>query len=106
MIGIVISGASSAAGRCCSIPVLKLGLAVYNLLLLGCGGCLVGVACWSLATKHVHIALLSSPAYQSVAYTLLIAGLLSLLGGVLGCLALAREDRCTLITVSLDVNLY
>uniref|UniRef100_A0A2P2IBX6 Tetraspanin n=1 Tax=Hirondellea gigas TaxID=1518452 RepID=A0A2P2IBX6_9CRUS len=84
--------------HCCSIPVLKLGLAVYNILLLGCGGCLVGASVWSLVSKQDHVAVLSSLAYQSVSWTLLLAGVLSLFAAVLGCVALAREDRCSLVT--------
>ena len=60
---------------------------------------MVGVACWSLAHRNGYSVLLSSPAYQAVGVMLLVAGVLSLLGGVLGCVALGREDRCSLVMV-------
>ncbi|KAF2356330.1 Tetraspanin/Peripherin [Trinorchestia longiramus] len=88
---------SSSSRGCCSVPVLKLGLAVYNILLLACGGCVVGVTLWSLFTKYDQGPLLTSHSYPAVVGMLLTAGIISLLAGVLGCIALAREDRCSLV---------
>lgn len=90
---------SSSSSLCCSVPVLKFALAIYNILLLACGGAVTGVAVWSIVTRHyAYGAVLSSPAYQAVAFMLLVAGVVSVVAGILGCCALAREDRCSLIT--------
>lgn len=58
------------------------------------------VALWTVFLKHDYISLLPSSNYVVGTYVLLLAGLLAIIGGFLGCCGVWREQRVLILFVS------
>lgn len=65
---------------------------------------IVGITLWTVFWKHHYISLLSTTNYAIGTYSLLAAGLLAVLGGILGCCGVWREQRAMLLGVSRAVR--
>lgn len=57
------------------------------------GGVVIGVGVWTLAEKSDYISLLSSKTYAASAYILVLAGVIVMVTGVLGCCATFKEQK-------------
>ncbi|XP_058129744.1 CD151 antigen-like [Anopheles ziemanni] len=82
---------------CCSINFIKYSLHIFNTMFLISGMVIVGVTLWTVFWKHQYISLLSTTNYVIGTYALLAAGLLAVIGGVLGCCAVCHEHRGILL---------
>lgn len=60
----------------------------------------MAVGVWTLALKSDYISLLASGTYQATAYILVVAGVVVMVTGVLGCCATFKERRNLLRLVS------
>uniref|UniRef100_U5ET06 Tetraspanin n=1 Tax=Corethrella appendiculata TaxID=1370023 RepID=U5ET06_9DIPT len=58
---------------------------------------IVGVTLWTIFWKHQYISLLSTLNYVIGTYTLLVAGILAIFAGVLGCCGIWREHRAMIL---------
>uniref|UniRef100_A0A182YE10 Uncharacterized protein n=1 Tax=Anopheles stephensi TaxID=30069 RepID=A0A182YE10_ANOST len=58
---------------------------------------IIGVTLWTIFWKHQYISLLSTTNYVIGTYALLAAGLLAVVGGVLGCCGVWHEQRGVLV---------
>jgi len=63
------------------------------------GGAVMAVGIWTLVEKSDYISLLSSKTYAASAYILVLAGIIVMVTGVLGCCATFREQRKLLLVV-------
>uniref|UniRef100_A0AAG5D231 Tetraspanin n=2 Tax=Anopheles atroparvus TaxID=41427 RepID=A0AAG5D231_ANOAO len=82
---------------CCSINFIKYSLHIFNTIFLMSGMVIVGVTLWTVFWKHQYISLLSTTNYAIGTYALLAAGLLAVVGGVLGCCGVCHEHRGILL---------
>ncbi|CAB3367566.1 Hypothetical predicted protein [Cloeon dipterum] len=82
---------------CCSAGFLKNVLHIFNVVFLIAGLLVLGVGVWSVVAKHQFVALLATSTYALTAYTLVLAGGLTILAGVAGCVALCQENKCLLL---------
>lgn len=57
------------------------------------GGVVIGVGVWTLVEKSDYISLLSSKTYAASAYILVLAGVIVMVTGVLGCCATFKEQK-------------
>lgn len=57
------------------------------------GGAVMAVGIWTLIEKSDYISLLQSNTYMATAYILVIAGVVVMITGILGCCATFREQR-------------
>lgn len=73
---------------------------LWFLLLQMSGLVIIGVTVWTVLWKHHYVSLLSTTNYAIGTYSLLAAGLLAVLGGILGCCGVWREQRALLLGVS------
>lgn len=64
------------------------------------GGAVMAVGAWTLAKKSDYISLLSSSTYSATAYILVVAGVVVMVTGILGCCATFKERRNLLRVVS------
>lgn len=64
------------------------------------GGAVMAVGTWTLAEKSDYISLLSSSTYSATAYILVVAGVVVMVTGILGCCATFKERRNLLRVVS------
>ncbi|XP_073709390.1 CD151 antigen, like isoform X2 [Misgurnus anguillicaudatus] len=64
----------------------------YKILELA-GGAVMAVGIWTLVEKSDYISLLSSKIYAVSAYILIVAGVIVMITGVLGCCATFKEQR-------------
>lgn len=71
---------------------------IYFLQLAGLAVMAVGI--WTLALKSDYISLLASSTYLATAYILVVAGVVVMVTGVLGCCATFKERRNLLRLVS------
>lgn len=71
---------------------------IYFLQLAGLAVMAVGI--WTLALKSDYISLLASNTYLATAYILVVAGVVVMVTGVLGCCATFKERRNLLRLVS------
>lgn len=60
----------------------------------------MAVGTWTLAEKSDYISLLSSSTYSATAYILVVAGVVVMVTGILGCCATFKERRNLLRVVS------
>lgn len=61
---------------------------------------MMAVGAWTLAEKSDYISLLSSSTYSATAYILVVAGVVVMVTGILGCCATFKERRNLLRVVS------
>lgn len=99
----------SCGTSCCPCPVALGGeevLASASLHLFAslspqlAGGAVMAVGIWTLAEKSDYISLLSSSTYSATAYILVVAGVVVMVTGILGCCATFKERRNLLRVVS------
>jgi len=60
-----------------------------------------GIGIWTVAAKHSYVSLMSTSTYPTLAYALIVAGVLAVIGSWLGCGGVTSENRCVLLVVSL-----
>jgi hypothetical protein len=65
------------------------------------GIAVVAVAVWTIAEKHQYISLLSTSSYLFCTYGLLLAGIIGVFAGILGCCGVWRENRAIILVVSI-----
>ncbi|XP_072374891.1 CD151 antigen-like [Scyliorhinus torazame] len=77
----------------CGTICLKYLLFIFNFFFWLAGGVVMAVGIWTLAEKNDYISLLSSSTYAAAAYILVVAGVIVMLTGILGCCATFKERR-------------
>ncbi|XP_062327131.1 CD151 antigen-like isoform X1 [Osmerus eperlanus] len=77
----------------CGTICLKYLLFTFNFLFWLAGGVVMAVGIWTLVEKSDYISLLSSKTYAASAYILILAGVIVMVTGVLGCCATFKEQR-------------
>ncbi|KAI4504335.1 hypothetical protein M0802_000806 [Mischocyttarus mexicanus] len=82
---------------CCSVNFLKFVLHMYNVVLFLSGFVVGGIGIWTVVSKHSYISLMTTSTYQSLAYALIVAGILAVVGSWLGCGGVTTENRCVLL---------
>ncbi|XP_062563012.1 CD151 antigen-like [Armigeres subalbatus] len=82
---------------CCSINFVKYVLHIFNIIFFMSGLVIMGITVWTVFWKHQYISLLSTTNYAIGTYSLLAAGLLALIGGIIGCCGVWREQRPMLL---------
>lgn len=75
---------------------LKYLLFVFNFLFWLGGAAVMAVGIWTLVDKSDYLSLLESSAFAVSAYILILAGVLVMVTGFLGCCAVIREQRSCL----------
>lgn len=60
---------------------------------------MLAVGVWTLVDKGDYISLLNSNLYSASAYILIVAGVIVIVTGIIGCCATLRETRSLLIVV-------
>ncbi|XP_046878435.1 tetraspanin-11 isoform X1 [Hypomesus transpacificus] len=73
-------------------------LFVFNFLFWVGGVAVLGVGVWTLIEKSDYLSLLASSTFAVSAYILILAGVLVMVTGFLGCCAVIREQRSCLAT--------
>ncbi|XP_056269409.1 CD151 antigen-like isoform X2 [Pseudoliparis swirei] len=81
----------------CGTVCLKYLLFAFNFFFWLAGGAVMAVGIWTLVEKSDYISLLSSKTYAASAYILVLAGIIVMVTGVLGCCATFREQRKLLL---------
>ncbi|KAL6265596.1 hypothetical protein P5V15_002391 [Pogonomyrmex californicus] len=56
-----------------------------------------GIGIWTVAAKHSYVSLMSTSTYPTLAYALIVAGVLAVIGSWLGCGGVTSENRCVLL---------
>ncbi|EDM12077.1 CD151 antigen, isoform CRA_c [Rattus norvegicus] len=84
----------------CGTVCLKYLLFTYNCCFWLAGLAVMAVGIWTLALKSDYISLLASSTYLATAYILVVAGVVVMVTGVLGCCATFKERRNLLRLVS------
>ncbi|XP_048112523.1 CD151 antigen isoform X5 [Alosa alosa] len=99
-------GAEEKTNTCGTI-CLKYLLFTFNFIFWLAGGAVAAVGVWTLVDKSEYISLLASSAYSASAYVLILAGVVVVATGILGCCATIKEHKGFLIVLSdeLRVNL-
>lgn len=59
-----------------------------------------GIGVWTVVAKHSYISLMSTTTYPILAYALIAAGGLAVVGSWLGCGGVTSENRCVILLVS------
>ncbi|KAM6158918.1 CD151 antigen [Rhynchocyon petersi] len=77
----------------CGTICLKYLLFTFNCCFWLAGLAVMAVGIWTLAFKSNYISLLSSSTYLATAYILVVAGVVVMVTGVLGCCATFKERR-------------
>ncbi|XP_038663282.1 CD151 antigen-like [Scyliorhinus canicula] len=77
----------------CGTICLKYLLFIFNFFFWLAGGVVMAVGIWTLVEKNDYISLLSSSTYAAAAYILVVAGVIVMLTGILGCCATFKERR-------------
>ncbi|KAI4897812.1 hypothetical protein NFI96_018286 [Prochilodus magdalenae] len=77
----------------CGTVCLKYLLFTFNFMFWLAGGAVMAVGIWTVAAKSDYISLLSSRIYAVSAYILILAGVIVMITGVLGCCATFKEQR-------------
>ncbi|XP_043562371.1 CD151 antigen, like [Chiloscyllium plagiosum] len=80
----------------CGTICLKYLLFIFNFFFWLAGGVVMAVGIWTLVEKSDYISLLSSSTYAATAYILVVAGVIVMLTGILGCCATFKERRSLL----------
>ncbi|KAJ8247457.1 hypothetical protein GJAV_G00246660 [Gymnothorax javanicus] len=86
-------GAYDEKKETCGTICLKYLLFSFNFLFWLAGGAVMAVGIWTLVEKSDYISLLSSSTYAASAYILILAGVIVMVTGVLGCCATFKEQR-------------
>ncbi|XP_041852486.1 CD151 antigen isoform X2 [Melanotaenia boesemani] len=81
----------------CGTICLKYLLFLFNILFWLAGGAVLAVGVWTLVEKSSYISLLNSSLYSASAYTLIAAGVIVIVTGIIGCCATLKEMRSLLI---------
>ncbi|KAK7877052.1 hypothetical protein WMY93_032244 [Mugilogobius chulae] len=81
----------------CGTICLKYLLFLFNISFVLAGGALLAVGVWTLVEKSDYISLLSSSLYSASAYLLIVAGVILIFTGLLGCCATLKEIKSLLI---------
>lgn len=80
---------------------MKLNLRRFLAHVLQLSGLVVGgIGIWTVAAKHSYVSLMSTSTYPTLAYALIVAGVLAVIGSWLGCGGVTSENRCVLLVVS------
>ncbi|KAJ8678519.1 hypothetical protein QAD02_014306, partial [Eretmocerus hayati] len=82
---------------CCSVNFLKYVLHIYNVVLFLSGIVVGGIGVWTVIAKHNYISLMSTSTYPILAYALVAAGALAVIGSWLGCGGVTSENRCVIL---------
>lgn len=82
---------------CCSVNFLKYVLHIYNMVLFLSGLVVGGIGIWTVISKHFYVSLMTTSTYPTLAYALIVAGVLAVIGSWLGCGGVASENRCVLL---------
>uniref|UniRef100_A0A8D2MEE6 Tetraspanin n=1 Tax=Zonotrichia albicollis TaxID=44394 RepID=A0A8D2MEE6_ZONAL len=88
----------------CGTICLKYLLFIFNFFFWLAGGAVMAVGAWTLAEKSDYISLLSSSTYSATAYILVVAGVVVMVTGILGCCATFKERRNLLRVLSLELK--
>lgn len=59
-----------------------------------------GIGIWTVISKHSYVSLMTTSTYPTLAYALIVAGALAVVGSWLGCGGVTSENRCVLLIVS------
>lgn len=59
-----------------------------------------GIGVWTILAKHSYISLMATSTYPLLAYALVVAGSLAIVGSWLGCGGVTSENRCVILVVS------
>ncbi|KPP74113.1 CD151 antigen-like [Scleropages formosus] len=86
-------GAYDEKKETCGTICLKYLLFTFNFLFWLAGGAVMAVGIWTLVEKSDYISLLQSSTYAASAYILILAGVIVMVTGVLGCCATFKEQR-------------
>ncbi|XP_053175502.1 CD151 antigen [Scomber japonicus] len=81
----------------CGTICLKYLLFLFNILFWLAGGTVLAVGVWTLMEKSDYISLLNSSFYSASAYILIVAGLIVIVTGIIGCCATLKEMKSLLI---------
>uniref|UniRef100_A0ABD2XNS0 Tetraspanin n=2 Tax=Trichogramma TaxID=7490 RepID=A0ABD2XNS0_9HYME len=82
---------------CCSVNFLKYVLHIYNVVLFLSGIVVGGIGIWTVIAKHSYISLMATSTYPFLAYALIVAGGLAIIGSWLGCGGVTSENRCVIL---------
>ncbi|PBC34268.1 Tetraspanin-11 [Apis cerana cerana] len=82
---------------CCSVNFLKYVLHIYNVVLFLSGLVVGGIGIWTVISKHNYVSLMTTSTYPTLAYALIVAGALAVVGSWLGCGGVTSENRCVLL---------
>ncbi|XP_042718109.1 CD151 antigen isoform X2 [Chrysemys picta bellii] len=88
----------------CGTICLKYLLFIFNFFFWLAGGAVMAVGIWTLAEKSDYISLLSSNTYMATAYILVVAGIVVMITGILGCCATFKERRNLLRVLSMELK--
>ncbi|TRZ00353.1 hypothetical protein DNTS_030398, partial [Danionella cerebrum] len=86
-------GMNEVKKESCGTICLKYLLFTFNFLFWLAGGAVMAVGIWTVLEKSDYISLLSSKIYVTSAYILILAGVIVMVTGVLGCCATFKEQR-------------
>ncbi|NP_991213.1 CD151 antigen, like isoform X1 [Danio rerio] len=86
-------GANEEKKEKCGTICLKYLLFTFNFLFWLAGVAVMAVGIWTVIEKSDYISLLSSKIYAVSAYILIMAGVIVMITGVLGCCATFKEQR-------------
>ncbi|XP_029991982.1 CD151 antigen isoform X2 [Sphaeramia orbicularis] len=81
----------------CGTICLKYLLFLFNVLFWLAGGAVLAVGVWTLVEKSDYISLLNSSLYSASAYILIVAGVIVIMTGIIGCCATLKELKSLLI---------
>ncbi|XP_043522649.1 CD151 antigen-like [Frieseomelitta varia] len=56
-----------------------------------------GIGIWTVISKHSYVSLMTTSTYPALAYALIVAGVLAVVGSWLGCGGVTSENRCVLL---------
>ncbi|KOC66897.1 CD151 antigen [Habropoda laboriosa] len=56
-----------------------------------------GIGIWTVISKHSYVSLMTTSTYPTLAYALIVAGVLAVVGSWLGCGGVTSENRCVLL---------
>ncbi|PBC34269.1 Tetraspanin-11 [Apis cerana cerana] len=60
-----------------------------------------GIGIWTVISKHNYVSLMTTSTYPTLAYALIVAGALAVVGSWLGCGGVTSENRCVLLIIKL-----
>ncbi|TWW67739.1 CD151 antigen GP27 [Takifugu flavidus] len=86
-------GAYKEPKETCGTICLKYLLFAFNFMFWLAGGVVMAVGVWTLIEKTDYISLLPSMTYAASAYILVLAGVIVMVTGVLGCCATFKEHK-------------